>query len=93
LSVPRAHLAWDGAGEARFVALAGDAVTLVSSASSPPGSRPTGTLIEEPRERVRVKVHGCKATEEGAFRIDGRLIDARRELRTRLEALVARDGA
>jgi regulator of extracellular matrix RemA (YlzA/DUF370 family) len=83
------QLAWESGGDARFVSLSGDALSLVSTVSSPPGSRPIGTLLDGARERVRVKVHGCKAQGDGTFRLEGRLIDATRGTRARIATLVA----
>jgi hypothetical protein len=83
------HVRWTREGEARFVALRDDAVTLRSTVPSPPGSCLEGALQEPPPARVRVKVHSSKRLAEGDFVIEGRLIDARREVRARLERLVA----
>jgi hypothetical protein len=41
---------------------------------------------------VRVKVARCKRTADGAFVIEGRLVDASRELRARLAALAAQSS-
>jgi hypothetical protein len=84
----RAHLAWESGGQARFDSLQGDAIVVVSSVASPPGSRPVGTLLGAPPEKVRMKVHACRLQPDGSFRIEGRLIDATRAMRARLEALV-----
>lgn len=84
-----AHVEWEGGGEARFVSLRGDAVGLVSTVAKPPGSRPVGALVEEPRESVRVKVHLCRVREDGRFGIEGRLIDVTRAMHARLEALAS----
>jgi hypothetical protein len=86
------HLRWAKGGEARVVALAADAIVLRSTVPSPPGSRVEGSLEGEPRGTVRVKVHASKLQPEGDFVIEGRLLDATRELRDRLGGL-ARDGA
>lgn len=88
MTLPGAHVAWEKGGQARFESLEGDALVAVSSVASPPGSRPEGTLIEAPPERVRMKVHACRLQGDGSFRIEGRLIDATRAMRARLEALV-----
>ena len=71
------------------MSLRGDAVALVSTVAKPPGSRPVGLLVEEPRESVRVKVHACRVGEDGTFGIDGRLIDVTRGMHARLEALAS----
>ena len=82
------HLAWEGGGVACFEALDGDVVTLVSSASWPPGSRPAGVLAAPP-DAFRMKVHACRATGVGTFRISGRPLDLTRETRGRIASLLA----
>jgi hypothetical protein len=69
------------------VALEADAVVLRSTVPSPPGSRIEGRLEQEPRAPLRVKVHVSRRQPEGDFVIEGRLLDATREVRARLEAL------
>jgi hypothetical protein len=89
VDLPGAHVAWILGGHARLVALAGDAVTLVSTVPSPPGSRPEGKLLGEGGGAVRMKVHGCRAEGDGTFRLEGRLLDATRALRGVLAALTS----
>jgi hypothetical protein len=84
-----AHLVWIKGGDARVVSIAVDAIVLRSSVPSPPGSRLEGRLEGEPPATVRVKVHGSKRQPDGAFVIEGRVLDATREVRARLEALAA----
>jgi hypothetical protein len=84
-----AHLVWTKGGDARVVSIAVDAIVLRSSVPSPPGSRLEGRLEGEPLATVRVKVHGSKRQPDGAFVIEGRVLDATREVRARLEALAA----
>jgi hypothetical protein len=84
-----AHLVWAKGGDARVVSIAADAIVLRSSVPSPPGSRLEGRLDGQPPARVRVKVHGSKRQPDGAFVIEGRVLDATREVRARLEALAA----
>lgn len=84
-----AHVRWQGQGEAAFVSLAKDAVVLRSTVSSPPGSRIEGTLAGDAAQPVRVKVHGCKKQPDGAFVLEGRLLDATREVRAAIAARVA----
>jgi hypothetical protein len=81
------HLSWAKGGEARILALEADAVVLRSTVPSPPGSRIEGRLEQEPRAPLRVKVHVSRRQPEGDFVIEGRLLDATREVRARLEAL------
>ncbi len=84
---PPPHLAWAGGGEARFLSATADAVSLVSTVPWPPGSRPSGTLLEAPLATVRIKVHSSRAEPGGTFRIEGRPLDLSREMRGRLDAL------
>jgi hypothetical protein len=80
------HLRWNKGGDANFVTQDGDRVTLDSSLSSPPGSLIDGTLVNG-GDAIRIKVRGCKRDGE-RFRIEGRIIDASRDLRERLAALL-----
>jgi hypothetical protein len=84
-----AHIVWAKGGAARVVTIAVDAIVLRSSVPSPPGSRIEGRLEGEPPATVRVKIHGSKRQPDGAFVLDGRVLDATREVRARLEALAA----
>lgn len=78
---------WAKGGDANVVAIDGDRVTLDSSLSSPPGSVVEGTLVNDGGS-IRIKVRGCKKIEGERFRIEGRILDASRDLRTRLAALL-----
>ena len=78
---------WAKGGDANIVAIDGDRVTLDSSLSSPPGSLVEGTLVNDGGS-IRITVRGCKKTEGERFRIEGRILDASRDLRTRLAALL-----
>ena len=100
-----AHVRWKAGGEAVFVSFPSptkDAVVLRSTVSSPPGSRIEGTLAGDaagdnvPALVVRVKVHGCKKQPDGNasgssgdFVLEGRLLDATREVRAAIAARVA----
>ena len=77
---------WAKGGDANIVSIDGDRVTLDSSLSSPPGSLFEGTLVND-GGMIRIKVRGCKKDGE-RFRIEGRILDASRDLRTRLAALL-----
>jgi hypothetical protein len=77
---------WAKGGDAVIVAIDGDRVTVDSSLSSPPGSLIDGTLLNG-GDAIRIKVRGCKKREE-RFRIEGRILDASRDLRARLAALL-----
>ena len=80
------HLRWAKGGDASFVAVDGDRVVVDSTLSSPPGSLIDGTLVNG-GDAIRIKVRGCKRVGE-RFRIEGRILDASRDLRTRLAALI-----
>ena len=84
------HVRWTKGGEARVTSLASDAVVLRSTVPSPPGSRLEGRLEGEPAATVRIKIHASKRQPEGDFILEGRLLDATREVRARLESTVAR---
>jgi hypothetical protein len=92
----RLAVAWDGGGQATIAALDGEEIKLVSTRPFAPGSRPTGTL--DGGFAIRMKVHRSKkiAVDAAAdadappkFAIEGRLLEARRdllaEIRARLE--------
>ncbi len=83
------HVRWTKGGEARVVTIAADAIALRSTVPSPPGSRIEGQLEGDPPAAVRVKVHASKRQPEGDFVLEGRLLDATREIRARLEAMAA----
>ncbi|HTQ44811.1 MAG TPA: hypothetical protein VMI75_18750 [Polyangiaceae bacterium] len=83
------HVAWDRGGEARIVSLRDDAIALVSSVPSPPGSRLEGTLAGEPPARLRIKVHACKRRPDESFDLEGRTLDMTREVRERVMKLAA----
>ncbi len=80
------HVRWAKGGDATFVSVDGDRVVVDSSLSSPPGSLIDGTLVNG-GDAIRIKVRGCKRDGE-RFRIEGRIIDASRDLRQRLTALL-----
>jgi len=76
---------WARGGEARVVSIDGDAITLSSSVPSPPGSRIGGTLETPPPTPIRIKIHASRLTGDGGFELRGRLLDATRDVRSRLE--------
>jgi hypothetical protein len=86
-ALDHADFEWKGGGLASLLALQGDAAVLVSTVPSPPGSRIEGTLLEEPRDSVRIKVHVCRSVGDGTYRIEGRTLDLRREIKARLEEM------
>jgi hypothetical protein len=81
-----ASLAWVKGGTARVVKLSADAIVLVSTVPSPPGSRIDGALDDEPTAIVRVKIHGSRKQPDGSFLLEGRPIDLAKELRERIAA-------
>ena len=82
-----ARIAWNAGGDAELESLDDDRTTWSSSRPWPPGSRPEGRTAEG--ARVWVKVHGSKRTEDGRFRVVGRLLDFTREVRAALAASLA----
>jgi hypothetical protein len=86
------HLAWERGGEARVVSLRDDAIALVSSVPSPPGSRLEGMLVGEPPARLRIKIHACRKRPDGGFDLEGRTLDMTREVRERVAKLTATCG-
>jgi hypothetical protein len=84
-------LAWDGGGAGRVVSLDGEAIVVRSEKPFAPGSRPEGKLTSG--SPVRFKTHRCRriASDDDAltFTIEGRLLDATRELRAELAVLIA----
>lgn len=80
------HLRLPSDGTANFVAIDGERVSLLATRASAPGCPLAGNLADD--TLVRVKVHRCRKQGD-RFLIEGRLIDATRQLRERLGALVA----
>lgn len=83
----RAHVTWQGGGQARVASFDGKGIALRSTVPSPPGSRIEGALAGEPPARLRVKIDACRRTAEGEFTLEGRPLDMTREVRERVEAL------
>lgn len=79
-------VAWASGGSAALASLRDGAVVVVSTVSSPPGSRIEGQVATTPPSRLRMKVHGCKRQDDGGYRIEGRVIDMSRVDRERIEA-------
>ncbi|AUX21809.1 hypothetical protein SOCEGT47_022980 [Sorangium cellulosum] len=94
------HLAWTGGGQAALVELDGDRVRLRSTASAAPGARVDGALLST-GTAIRLKVARCRlrgphapdaaAPAERIFELEGRLIDATREVRAELARLLDGD--
>jgi hypothetical protein len=74
---------WSGqaGGDAEVTVLEGERIALLSTTPHAPGSRPEGTL--EGGGAVRVKVARCRKQGE-RFLVEGRLLDATRELRAEI---------
>ena len=79
------HLVWTKGGTADVLELKDDAIVLKSSTSAPPGARLEAKFGDR---LVKVKSHGSHKEDDGTFTLKGRLIDANRELRDALAALV-----
>lgn len=88
-----AHLAWTRGGEADLLEIEGERVKLRSTASAAPGTPLEGALCAGSGKAFRVKVGRCRREAEGGFLIEGRLVDANRELRAELGALVGPTNA
>jgi hypothetical protein len=73
-------------GEATLVAMSGDLVKLVSTVPWPPGARVEATADDG--RALKLKVHGSRRREDGAFDVDARLVDVTREMRALLAAAV-----
>jgi hypothetical protein len=82
-----ACLLWAGEGTATLALLDGEKVELVSTRAFAPGSRPEASL-ESTQERVWLKVHNSRRQEDGLYRVTGRLLNATKQLRARLEEAV-----
>jgi hypothetical protein len=86
------HLTWTKGGKAELTTIDGDRVRLRSTMPSAPGARIDGAMLVT-GTTVRVKVARCRrglAEEAGehVYEIEGRLIDATREVRVELARLV-----
>lgn len=89
-----AHVAWARGGEADLLEIEGERVRLSSTSAAAPGQPLEGALRGGSGKAVRVKVARCRRSEDGAtFVIEGRLVDAGRELRAELAALVGGGAA
>jgi hypothetical protein len=83
-------LRWSRGGEADLVAFDGERITLRSSISSAPGSRPDATTASG--SGFRVKVHRCQRI-DAHFVIEGRVLDLRREVRDEIAGVLAKRAA
>ena len=90
-------IAWAKGGSARVVSVSADAIVLVSTVPSPPGSRIDGVIAAgsveggaaSPEVALKVKIHVSRREADGTFRLEGRPLDMTRAVRDRLTALVA----
>jgi hypothetical protein len=80
---------WNKGGEASVVEADDDRVTVRSTIPSAPGSRIEGALPSG--SAIRIKVARCKA-EGGAFRIEGKLLDATRSVRDEVAQAIEKDA-
>lgn len=78
-------------GDGRVLALKGDAITLVSSVPSPPGSRREAKLGPAALP-FKVKVHASRKQGDGTFVLEGRLFDATKLVIEALTAATTRDA-
>ncbi len=92
-------IAWAKGGSARVVSIGADAIVLVSTIPSPPGSRIDGVIAADataadakaPNVNVnvnlKVKIHVSRREADGTFRLEGRPLDMTREVREMLVAM------
>jgi hypothetical protein len=86
-----ARLAWQKGGDATITRIEGEQIDLVSSIPFAPGSRPEATL-DPSGEPVWMKVHGSHRQPDGTFKVEARLLNATRGLRTLIEQATAKTG-
>ena len=88
-------ITWAKGGSARVVSIGADAIVLVSTVPSPPGSRIDGVIAAEPSAadakptHVKVKIHVSRREADGTFRLEGRPLDMTREVREHLVGLAS----
>ncbi len=81
------HVRWASRGHASILSVNGDRIALCSTVPSPPGSRIEGAPVAASHSPLCVKVSSCRRQSDGDFVIEGRLIDATREVRQMLQAM------
>lgn len=87
---PGASFALEGGGAATLLELAGEHVALLADRAFPPGAPLVATLPGLPP--LRVKVRGSRRTGAVAalpFRVEGRVVELRRDERARLVAALS----
>ncbi|AKT41904.1 hypothetical protein [Chondromyces crocatus] len=83
-----AQVNWTRGGEADLIKVDDDLVSVRSTRAAAPGTPLDGALTVGSQKPIRLKVARCKREESGStFVIEGRLIDANREMRTELAGL------
>lgn len=85
-----ARLTLGGGGFGLVELRTGDHVTLLCTRAFPPGS--TLTLALPGKGDLGVKVRGSKKTDEGHFRVEGRLINLSRAQRQTLDEILDAEG-
>ena len=88
-----ARVVWAKGGSAEITVIDGDVVTIVSTTPAPPGSRIEGRAALDGDVAIKVMVHGSKRTPDGAFVIQGRMLDATRAVLDAVAALCAAPSA
>lgn len=87
------HITWAKGGEAWVASSKDDAIALLSTIPSPPGSRLEGTLAAVGEGAlpapIKVKIHRSKRQDDGRFVLEGRLVDFTRAVRDRVAAFAA----
>jgi hypothetical protein len=83
-----ARILWEKGGRAEIVSLTIDAVVLRSTIPSPPGSRISGALEGDTSVVLKVKIHGSKKEDDGAFVLTGRPLDMTTVVREKLTSLL-----
>ncbi len=74
---------WTTGGDATLLSIEGEVASFRSDVPSPPGSRLTGEAHTE-NITLRLKVHTCRRRDDGAYLLQGRLLDMTRDERLRL---------
>lgn len=78
---------WQKGGEGTIETCDGQAIVVLSTRSAPPGTPLVGALGSG--TEIQVKVHGCKKQDgdPARFRIQGRLVNASRTLKSELDSI------
>jgi hypothetical protein len=85
-----ARVKWEQGGSGAITSISNDAIRVVSTIPSPPGSRLAGVFGDgEARATLRIKIHSSKKQPDGSFVLEGRPLDLARDLRERIELAIA----